>query len=79
MIPINSFRYFMLKYAKIEPAEMDEMICDILDMKKVAPIDSSVKVDYVYFSEKLFNKDFKKKQVDDPKKKKGGKSVAKKK
>lgn len=62
----------MLKYAKIEPAEMDEMICDILDMKRVAPIDPATKIDYAYFSEKLFNKDFKKKVVEDPKKKKGG-------
>lgn len=72
-IPINAFRFFMLKYAKMEPAEMDEMICDILDMKKVAPIDSSTKIDYMQFSEKLFNKDYKPPKKDAGKGGKGGK------
>jgi hypothetical protein len=70
MIPINSFRYFMLKYAKMDPAEMDEMICDILDLKKNMPLDAATKIDYKNFGKKLFDKDYKK-PAPDPKK--GGK------
>ncbi len=55
-IPVNSFRFYMSKYGKMVPEEMDEMIMDILEMKKKAPIDPSTKLDYITFSDKVFNK-----------------------
>ena len=72
-IPINSFRFFMSKYAKMDPADMDDMICDILDLRKIAPLDPSTKVDYLNFAEKLFNKEYKK-PVPPGKGGKGGKN-----
>jgi hypothetical protein len=61
----------MLKYAKMDPPEMDEMICDILDLKKNMPLDAATKIDYKNFGKKLFDKDYKKPFVDP--KGKGGK------
>jgi Ca2+-binding EF-hand superfamily protein len=76
LIPINSFRYFMLKYAKMDPAEMDDMICDILGLKRITPLDPATKVDYKEFGKKLFDKNYGKgsKSGKEGKGGKGGKS-----
>lgn len=48
----------MLKYAQMDPHEMDEMICDILGLKRITPLDPSTKVDYKEFGKKLFDKNY---------------------
>jgi hypothetical protein len=54
----------------MDPPLMDEMIMDILGMKKNAPIDSATKIDYMDFAAKIFDKDYAKKKAEaDPKNK----------
>ncbi len=53
-INVSKFRLILKKYLNIENEVMDEMIMDMLEMKKLAPIDPMTNLDYLKFADKIF-------------------------
>ena len=54
-IPVNTFRYYMLEYGQVEPAKLDELVMDMLEMKKNAAIDPATPLDYMDFATRIFD------------------------
>ncbi len=55
VISVSKFRLILKKHMNLENELMDELIMDMLEMKKIAPIDPSTNLDYVKFAERMFD------------------------
>ena len=53
-ISLFDFRLFMKKYSGVSDEELDSMVLDIFECKKLSQVDKDGVVDYLEFCEKLF-------------------------
>ena len=53
-INVSKFRLLLKKHLNLENETMDELIMDMLEMKKLAPIDPATNLDYVKFADRMF-------------------------
>lgn len=53
-LSVSFFRLVMKKYSSISDEDLDLLIMDCLEMKKLAPIEAGAEFDYVEFVNRLF-------------------------
>ena len=56
-ISLFDFRLIMKKYAGISDEDLDGLLIDIFEVKKLSQIDTNAKVDYIQFCDKLYNEE----------------------
>ena len=54
LISVSKMRLILFKHGGMQSEETDELIFEMLDMKKPAAIEPSVNIEYLKFADKLF-------------------------
>lgn len=53
-LELFDFRFYLKKYAQISDEDLDQMVLDIFEVKKLSQVDKGAEVDYKAFADKIF-------------------------